>query len=242
MPSLVCLAVFIGLLNLGHWQWQRAEYKQALRDRIVQGQQAQPLTIAEVEELGRDVHSFPVLVEGTLDERHHFLLDNQMRGRYPGFHLLTPLALNDGRVVLVNRGWLPLGKDRSQLPDIPTTIAGTSIPGASENTVSVRGQVYFPSEKQFVLKADDLNAQGWPKLVQSLDLTSIAGVLGVELAPFIIRLDADVMLEQGTQLPREWHFIVMSPEKSRGYSFQWYGMALVLVIMYLVFSTEKRRP
>jgi len=59
------------------------------------------------------------------------------------------------------------------------------------------------------------------------------------LLPFIVRLDDAEQVETGQQLVRHWYFMVMGPEKSRGYSFQWYGMALVLFMFYGYFSVEK---
>ncbi len=36
-----------------------------------------------------------------------------------GYHVLTPLDLEDGRVVLVNRGWIPADGDQTAFPKIP---------------------------------------------------------------------------------------------------------------------------
>ncbi len=48
---------------------------------------------------------------------HQFLLDNMTHAGRAGYEVLTPLLLDDGRVLLVNRGWLPLPDGRrDELP------------------------------------------------------------------------------------------------------------------------------
>lgn len=96
LPSMVCLLVFCCLLGLGRWQWQRADYKEGLRQQFRIGSQADPLQVATASQLGRDIQGFPVLVQGRFDNQHSLLLDNQIRNKVPGFHVITPLLLDSG--------------------------------------------------------------------------------------------------------------------------------------------------
>jgi surfeit locus 1 family protein len=237
IPALVCLALLFLLISLGRWQWQRAEFKDSLLKRYAQGAQAQPLTLAEVAQLGQAVQGFPVTMQGVFDNSHSVLLDNQMEGARPGFHVLTPLQTTKGDVVLINRGWIPLlpgalGKDRP-MPAVPDTL---------NDRLALTGTVYFPSARQLTLKEEDYSRLQWPLLVQKLDMAAISRVLGVELPPFVIRLDTDSRSEQGTQFVRHWKLLVMAPEKHKAYSFQWFGMAFVLLVLFIIFSIEKTLP
>jgi surfeit locus 1 family protein len=237
IPTVICVLLFGLLISLGRWQWQRAEFKESLMQRYARGAQAQPLVVEEVIRLGQDAQGFPVAVNGMFDNTHSVLLDNQMEGAQPGFHVLTPLRTAGGPVVLVNRGWIPLPAsafgEKRQIPAILDTL---------KKPLALSGTVYFPSAKQMVLKADDFSHVQWPLLLQKLDLPAISQVLGVELPPFVIRLDAGSRAEQGDQLVRHWQLLVMTPEKHRAYSFQWFGMAVTLLILYIVFSCEKKTP
>ena len=56
----------------------------------------------------------------------------------------------------------------------------------------------------------------------------------------VVRLDPDVRIETGEQMPRHWQFMVIGPEKSRAYAFQWFAMAAVLLGFYIYFSTDIR--
>lgn len=237
IPTLLCLLLWLLLISLGRWQWQRAEFKESLLDRYALGAQSQPLAVVDVAKTGQDVQGFPIALSGVFDNTHSILLDNQMEATQPGFHVLTPLRTADGNVVLINRGWLPLssgvfGKQR-QMPVVPDTLNGV---------LALTGTVYFPSARQVTLEADSFSDTQWPLLVQKLDLPAISKVLGVELPPFVIRLDEGARVEQGNQLVRHWQLLVMAPEKHQAYSFQWFGMAFTLLILYIVFSTEKILP
>jgi surfeit locus 1 family protein len=228
LPTLVCLVLFCVLVSLGRWQWQRADYKESLQQQFLAGESSRPLSVSEIMELGRDVHGYPVTVSGEWDKRV-VLLDNQVHQKMAGYHVISPLIQEDGSVVLVNRGWVTAGKFREKLPEIPVPVRVTSL----------SGKAYFPSEKPFQLKEDQLTSEVWPLRVQVLDLQGIASALGVELAPFVIRAHESERLEAGEQYPREWHYLVMGPEKSRAYSYQWFAMALVLMVLYGFLSLHK---
>lgn len=231
--SLFFVAVFI---SLGHWQSQRADYKEGLRQQFQQGEQATPLAVDSATQLGKDINSYPIKLAGHFEPRYSVLLDNQVEQGRAGFQLLTLFITNQNNAVFIERGWLPLGLDRQHL---------TPVPPVMEQPLLVRGKIYFPSDKQFVLKADDYHHVSWPLLVQDIELKKLAAVLqaempGVKLAPFLVRLDEDVMVEYGPQLPRHWQFMVMGPEKSRAYAYQWFAMAVVLLGFYLYFSLEPK--
>lgn len=236
-PTVVCIGFVVLFAFLGRWQAQRADYKQGLQDQYSAALQADSLTSVEaVVGLGRDVHGFPLRVQGALLPTPAILLDNRIQNRVAGYHVLSVLMLPEGAqgensAVLINRGWLAGHLDRS-LPVVPTTVDGD---------VSLQGRVYFPSEKQWLLKADDLEVEGGLLRVQTLDLASIGHALGVELAPFVLRVDVGQVVEADLlQLPRQWQFVVMSAAKSRAYSVQWFAMALVLLILYGIFSSSKK--
>ena len=57
-----------------------------------------------------------IAVAGSWDAAHQFLLDNRSHGGLPGYEVLTPLQLADGRVLLVDRGWVAFTGSRARLP------------------------------------------------------------------------------------------------------------------------------
>ena len=59
-------------------------------------------------------------LRGEFLERYTVLLDNKVNRGRPGYHVVQPLRLADGRHVLVNRGWIAAPSHREQLPHIRT--------------------------------------------------------------------------------------------------------------------------
>ena len=117
MSVLALIAVLL-FAQLGRWQWHRAAEKTALAAAFAAG------TAAPASLLGtRATASLPryaqVIVTGRYEPARQFLLDNMSEGGQVGYEVLTPLRLEDGRWLLVNRGWvaLPEGR-RDRLPDL----------------------------------------------------------------------------------------------------------------------------
>lgn len=229
IPSAITFGLLPVLLALGFWQLDRAHQKEALLE-VFKAQTALPylpvgkLDLSEPTSLYRKV-----IATGRYDLDHQILLDNQVLDGRPGYHVYTPLRLTgDGEVVLVNRGWVPLGASRQQLPDI----------GLASAAVSLKGMVAQPANPGLRLPASATDAS-WPKVVQYLDYRELAGQLGYRLLPAVILLAPD----QANGYRREWqaHFAGFGPERHRGYAFQWFALTLTLVVLYVVANTQRLR-
>lgn len=104
------VAAFVGLavlVGLGTWQIQRLHWKEALiadmAARIAAAPVALPANLVDAAALAY----VPVRLEGRfLHDKEMYLGARTYRGTV-GFHVVTPLILDDGRAVLVDRGWVP---------------------------------------------------------------------------------------------------------------------------------------
>src|SRR6202034_3263269 len=97
-----------------------------------------------VAELGqRPIAALPryaqVRLQGSYDGAHQFLLDNMSHNGQPGYEVLTPLRLNDGRIVVVNRGFVPLTASRRQLPDVRIDVTAPQTPTGRLDDLPVAG-------------------------------------------------------------------------------------------------------
>lgn len=217
-PSLRAGLLFVGIfplfVSLGFWQLQRAGEKSAinaLREARTQepSMRLAPETPADLEAM----RYRPVFAEGEYDTAHQFLLDNQLQGQVPGYHVLTPLRLaGSGQAILVNRGWVPQGPSRAVLPDI-----GLATPGK----IRVQGTLDYLHRVGFRLKGAEIPAAGWPAVVQLPEADRLAERLGYPLLPYQVLLDPAA--ESG--YVRLWHAVPLDPGKHLGYALQWFLFA-----------------
>jgi cytochrome oxidase assembly protein ShyY1 len=223
--TLFALALLPLFLGLGRWQLQRADEKALAQVAFEQRQQAAP----------QDVVQLPAQPEpytraaavGYYDNAHSFLLDNRMlHGRF-GYEIITPFILQRAAAgetlrLLVNRGWIEGDPARRQRPAIAVV----------EGTVRLSGYVYRDNTKLTFF--GNGTEQQWPKLVQNLIVEDLQQRLGQPVYPFILRLDAGAP----GALRAEWQIVSMGPERHVAYAVQWFAMALTLVIVWLLISSN----
>ncbi len=214
-------------VSLGFWQLQRAEEKKALQALFAQRAAAPAVALGSVWSETEDQLAYlPVTISGQFLSGRNFLLDNQMnRSRY-GFHLLSPLQLDDGRLVLINRGWLPGDPARRSLPEIEP-VAGR---------VTLAATVYVPPGEPYQL-ADTGVEQQWPRVIQIVDTKELAQALPGELFPYTLRIAP----EAPEALAADWPVVNVSPAKHQGYALQWFTMAGALLIVFVLASTNIRQ-
>ncbi len=98
------------LIALGAWQVKRLQWKEALIERVEKRIASEPVALSKLEAGGfnRDTQEYqPVFVTGTFDHDSEVYFFTTAKGGASGWNVHTPLNLNDGRVVIVNRGFVP---------------------------------------------------------------------------------------------------------------------------------------
>ena len=217
----VLLAVSLLLfVRLGFWQLQRAAEKLALQESRDLRARSAPLRLDGRSGGELDALRFrPVVLSGHYDAEHQFLLDNQTQGQRPGYHVLTPLRLDGGAAVLVNRGWIPAGSTRSELPDLAIARPEVDVAGVVEK---------FPAVG-LKISGTEIPAPGWPAVVQSPEPGPLANRLGYPILPYQVLLDPAA--DQGYL--RAWREVRLDPNKNRGYAVQWFALAALASVLYL---------
>jgi cytochrome oxidase assembly protein ShyY1 len=107
---LILVAVVI-MVNLGLWQLRRLDERQAFNARVEERGRVAPSPLADVTAGHRpaaDVEFLRATATGVFDGEHEVLVGYRTSQGLPGFHVITPFVLEDGRAVLVNRGFVPL--------------------------------------------------------------------------------------------------------------------------------------
>ena len=226
-PSIATLVLLPGLVWLGIWQLERAAWKQGLVDAHATSVRLAPVSLKWLLDTEQQLTDYrPVAVSGHYDLGHQLLLDNRTYRGHAGYQVLTPLRLKDQTAVLINRGWVPLGQSRAVLPELP----------GPAGKVLLDGLVKLPPDRLFRLGSAEEVHQGWPQVVQQLELAQLEQRLGYRLLPMVVLLDtAD---EHG--FVRDWKPAYdVPPDKHRAYAMQWFTLALVLLLIYLGVNSKR---
>ena len=215
-----CVALFVAA---GVWQHGRMEQKLALRAQL-DAAAAHPATTLPADADWAGWRYRPVAIEGTFDGAHQVLLDNRVHEGRAGYEVVAPFRLADGRSVVVERGWVPLGATRAQLPDVPPP-AGA---------VTVRGRLNLPPV-YVELARDAATGPVW----QNLDLKRYAQFAGVALLPVIV--EQTVPAADGDTLVRERPAPDFGVDTHRIYMVQWFIFAAMVAGLWTWFTWRPAR-
>lgn len=214
------------MLTLGQWQYQKGEYISNMQDKINERKYLPPVSMEELPHDREDQIFLPVTVRGKFDTEHHFYFDNRIVNGVAGYDIFTPFRMDDGNVILVNRGWLKQGRTRQDLPEFETV----------SSEVSFKALMDRPPSKDFLLAEDVHSTVSWPMVLQYVDTEEISDMLGYEVMPMVLRLDKDA--DHGFY--REIPVLRLDSAKNTGYAFQWYAMLAALLVIYVAVNTKKR--
>lgn len=229
----VALATIALTLRLGVWQLDRAAEKVALQEARAQQMRAPALAAGELPattEQARVLEHRIVVLAGRWLSTHTVYLDNRAMATRAGFFVLTPLALEDGRVLLVQRGWWPRdARDRTRI----------AAPPPPEGPVRVRGRIALSPSRMF-----ELAAEGAGPIRQNLDLDGYARETRLKLLPWVLVQLDDAAQPVDDGLARQWPEPASDVYKNQGYAAQWFalaGLVGVLLLWFRVWRPWRRR-
>lgn len=142
------VALIVLMINLGFWQLRRLDERQAFDAIIEDRYNATPVSVDEViDEASGDLDSVewrPVEITGEFVDDGDVRIVNRSQNGMAGDNIVSPFRLDDGRIILVNRGFVPLSSSDEFEPE-PTgtiTVVGRMHPSDEHR----RGQVSDASE------------------------------------------------------------------------------------------------
>jgi len=230
LMTLLTVALCLLFVRLGFWQWQRGQHAEVEREAFLAGGgPALPLGDRSTSSLPRFQH---VMVSGHLDGAHQFLLDNRSHAGMPGYEVLTPLQLADGRTLLVDRGWVAFTGSRARLPDTALS------PGVMGAVPDLGGRLDEPPVGGLALgHAAPPSSGPWPRVTSFPTLPELSASLGRPLESRILLLDAAAP----AGYVRDWQPPGMPPERHWSYAVQWWGFAVALTVIWLITSLKPAR-
>lgn len=222
LPTIVTLLLLPFLVSLGFWQLDRADQKSALQHDFASRPLAAPLSLADLSK-DRDIRYYPITLRGHYTDKI-ILLDNKIVKSRVGFDVLTPFVpINSNKSILINRGWIPRGQSRQDMPSIP----------AVDGQQTLRGTIYVPPKKILTLTKQTLEQPAANIIItQTINLPLLAKKLKRNLYPVIVLLSPKA--ENG--FVREWNPVVITSYKHLGYAVQWFALAATLLFLFLFAS------
>lgn len=225
----IAFAVACGFLS--NWQFARNEERSAQLELVERNYDAAPVPLAELIPSGGGLAPgdqwHPVEVVGEYLDEEQVLVRNRPHGGTSAFEVLVPLRTSDGRVFIVNRGWVPPASDS---PD-PDTVAA-----APEGTVTVTARLR-PSEA-----APSSGRSAPAGQVPTLNLELVAAATG--LGDDVISSAYGVMVDESpaaADRPRELEDPSADPGPHLSYAIQWILFAIMgFVFIWYMIRTERR--
>ena len=217
VAHLAVLMLVLLLISLGFWQLRRLEERQLSNQVGLTRNTAAPVDLeSTVAGAGSEVDSLEyrrAATRGEWDPAYEIYVRSQVRDGRSGLWVVTPLVLSDGRAVMVNRGWIPVGLDRRE-----------ASPPSGE--VEVSG-VIKASRSRSALGPED--RPGIEDTVARVDL-----VILDDYVPYSL---LEVYLEESSINPDPWPLRLDEPTfDDEGshliYAVQWFSFALVALVGY----------
>jgi surfeit locus 1 family protein len=216
-PGVMAATMLAVLLGLGTWQVQRLHWKRGLLAQIARAEAApavpmpaDPEPFTKVRLTGR--------LRDDLAASYGAEVRDTSAGPQLGTQLIVPLEREDGDVVLVDRGWVPESRPRAiAQPGGAATLEGYVRPGDSAGLFSATDS---PATRQFY----------------TLDPAAIGAALGVQrVAPFILVAMGPAPSER---FPDPARHLPQPPNDHLSYAITWYGLAVALVVIFVLWARK----
>jgi surfeit locus 1 family protein len=231
IPAAVAFAILIGL---GTWQIQRKAWKEGLIAALDAQLAAPPIPLpapAAWPSLDRAADEYRrVTFSATFDNSKEalvFAAPSSFRPDIdgPGYWVFTPARLPDGKVVIVNRGFVPDGR---QDPKSRTQ-------GQITGPVDILGSMRWPETRHWFTPSDEPAKNLW----FAADPQAMAAAKGLgAVAPFYVEQESPI---PPGGLPKPGKLMVTLPDNHLQYALTWYGLALVLVIWFASWAISSSR-
>jgi surfeit locus 1 family protein len=234
IPSIVALVALAILLGLGFWQLERKAWKESLIATLTERLAGAPAALPRREawaQLDSDSDEFRrVTFTAEFLQAQEALIYSAGSALRPdvsgvGYWVMTPARLPDGSTIMVNRGFVPEARKSTD----------TRREGQVAGPVEIIGVMRWPEARGAFTPADNPGGNLW----FARDPAAIAATKGVgPVAPFYIEQEAP---SPPGGLPKVGTLRINLPNNHLSYAVTWFGLALVLCGVFLVWAFRQPR-
>lgn len=231
IPAVIALCL---LVALGTWQLERKAWKEELIATLAERLAAPPVALPpssawpSLDQAASEYRR--VTFNATFDHSKEALVYAVASAFRPdvsgaGYWVFTPARLADGSFVIVNRGFV------SEVRKGEATRAAGQVAGP----VEITGALRWPEAHHWYSPADDPAHNLW----YTRNTPAIAAAEGIRsVAPFYVEQESP-MPPGG--LPQPGRLVAQLRNLHLGYALTWYGLALILVVVFSVWAVKSRR-
>jgi cytochrome oxidase assembly protein ShyY1 len=219
------------MINLGFWQLRRLDERREFNDDVTSRIDQTAVAIddlvppdAEVgdDELA-DIEWRPVVAAGRYLPDEQLLVVNRSQGGRAGDNVVTPLLLDDGRVLLVARGFVPLGTEAAPPPG---------------GDVEIEGRLRRSEVRRTGALAD--RPEGALTEAQRLDIPRLVAQLPGDVVPMYVELTAS-----DPPVTEQFPEPIVEPSLGEGphlsYALQWFLFSVLVAIGWVLAVRHSRR-
>jgi cytochrome oxidase assembly protein ShyY1 len=210
---LFAIVLVVTMVNLGFWQLRRHEERVTFNDAVRARAQTAPLSPDALLALDTDTANlewYPLQASGEYLADENLLLVNVSQDGRAGVDPVSALRLDDGRILLVNRGFVPLA---------------SAVPAPPSGRVSVVGRARASDERR---RGQLGEKPGELREIQRIDIPRLAPQLPGDVLPVYVDLLASDPADSAT-LSR-----IADPELTLGphlsYTVQWFVFSACAVV------------
>lgn len=218
------LLCFSGCVALGTWQVERLKWKQGLIAEVTEANAQAPITTLPNDEKELAALQFrKTRLTGIWYNNTEFHLTPRYWRDQFGYWIISPLKLTDGRIILVNRGWVPGAK--KELEKRPET--------AVKGRATVIGLIRVGPERSYFTPKSSAEKNIWfgrdiAQMAESAQLKNVAPVM------------VDSVGEQDAKhLPVPSDGTIRICNDHLSYILTWYGIALGILVIFVVYHRKK---
>ncbi|MEV7286001.1 SURF1 family protein [Streptomyces sp. NPDC093252] len=173
--TLLSVALIPTMIELGFWQMHRYEERTARNDLVADALGAPAVPVEELTSPGHTVTTGEryrtVSAIGHFDTERQVVVRRRVNAdEAVGVHVLTPFVLADGKVLLVNRGWIATdGPSQTVFPEVPAppdgeiTVTGRLMPDETTEASGIKDLEGLPDRQIMLInsaqEADRLDAE-----------------------------------------------------------------------------------
>lgn len=226
--TLGIVLLIVTMINLGLWQLRRLDERREFNAVVEARYDAPPRLLDAVLTPGtdpQDVDWLPVTAVGTYRAEETVRIVNRSQNGFAGDNIVVPLDLAEGRVLLVNRGFVPLGED---------------VPLPPSGEVEVTGRLRPSQQRRFGQLSD--RGEGIITEAQRVDIPRLQQQVDGDLVDMYIDAYASNPPDSPVLEP------VIKPDLSEGshlsYAVQWFIFAICAAVGWVLavrHSAAKRR-